>query len=59
MDGCADNSVFAYDTKCREFTKPYVRAACALGLIPLDGSETPDRVLTRGEAVAICRKLGL
>ena len=59
MDGCADNSAFAYDTKCREFTKPYVRAACALGLIPSDGSETPDRVLTRGEAVAICRKLGL
>lgn len=59
MDGCADNSVFAYDTKCREFTKLYVRAACALGLIPSDGSETPDRVLTRGEAVAICRKLGL
>lgn len=59
MDGCADRSIFVYDTKCREFTKPYVRAACALGLIPSDGSETPDRVLTRGEAVAICRKLGL
>lgn len=59
MDACAGNGVFVYDTKCREYTKPYVRAACALGLIPLDGSETPGRVLTRGEAVAICRKLGL
>ena len=59
MDACTGNSIFAYDTKCREYTKPYVRAACALGLIPSDGSETPDRVLTRGEAVALCRKLGL
>lgn len=59
LNGWTDKNVFVYDKKCMEYTKPYVRAACALGLIPSDGSEMPDRVLTRGEAVAICRKLGL
>lgn len=46
-----------YDGKCKEFAKPYVRAACALGLIAPDGSEDPGRGITRGEAVEICRKL--
>jgi len=49
----------AYDGKCREFAKPYVRAACHLGLIAPDGSEKPDRVLTRGEAVELCRRMKL
>ncbi len=48
-----------YDGKCREFARPYVRAACGLGLLPLDGSAVLDRVLTRGEAVELCRKLGI
>ncbi len=59
MNGDTDNSIYVYDEKCRTFTKPYVRAACALRLIAADGSERPDRVITRGEAVAICRKLGI
>ena len=46
-----------YDGKCRAFAKPYVRAACALGLLSADGSEQLDRVPTRGEAAALCRKL--
>lgn len=46
-----------YAGKCRDFAKPYVMAACALGLLPADGSEPLDRVLTRGEAAALCRKL--
>lgn len=48
----------AYDGKCREFAKPYVRAACSLGLIASDGNEEPGRVLSRGEVVELCRKLG-
>lgn len=49
----------AYDRKCRDFARPYVRAACELGLISNDGSAQLDRVLTRGEAGALCRKLGI
>ena len=59
INGNADSSICVYDKKCKSFTKFYVRAACALGLIAADGSEIPDRVITRGEAVEICRKLGI
>lgn len=46
-----------YDGKSREFAKPYVRAACALGLVAPDGSTQLDRVLTRGEAARLCKGL--
>jgi len=49
----------AYDGKCREFAKPYLRAACYLGLVEADGSAEPNRVITRGEAVGLCRKMGM
>ncbi|MCM1305673.1 MAG: rhamnogalacturonan acetylesterase [Butyrivibrio sp.] len=48
-----------YDERCREYARPYVRAACRLGLIAEDGSIAPDRVITRGQAVEICRKMGV
>lgn len=47
----------AYDDKCSPYAKPFVRAACRLGLIGKDGSEDLGRVLTRGEAVELCRKM--
>ncbi len=47
----------AYDSGCREFARPFVRAACAIGLIPADGSADLSRVITRGEAVELCRKM--
>ena len=49
----------AYDAKCRDFARPYVRVACHLGLVPPDGSEELARVITRGEAVTLCRKLNI
>jgi len=47
----------AYDGKCREFARPFVRAACAIGLIPADGSADLGKIITRGEAVELCRKM--
>lgn len=48
-----------YDYGCREFAKPYVRAASALGLLPDDGSADLGKVITRGEAVEFCRKMNI
>ena len=47
----------AYDGSCREFAGSFVRAACAIGLIPADGSADLKKVITRGEAVELCRKM--
>lgn len=47
----------AYDGQCRDFARPYVRAAVGLGLIAADGSARVDGILTRGEAVEICRRM--
>ena len=47
----------AYDSVCRAFARPFVRAACGIGLIPADGSADLKRVITRGEAVELCRKM--
>ena len=47
----------AYDGKCREFARPYIRAACYIGLVESDGSAALEKVLTRGEAVELCRKM--
>lgn len=49
----------AYDGSCKEAARPYVRAACHLGFIPADGSAKLDKVLTRGEAVELCRGMNL
>lgn len=46
-----------YDGSCRDFGRPFVRAACAIGLLPPDGSADLNRVITRGEAVELCRKM--
>ena len=48
-----------YDGSCQEFARPYIRAACSIGLIPDDGSEDLKRVLTKREAVELCRKLNI
>ena len=47
----------AYDDKCMEFAVPYIRAAAAVGLIPKDGSADLSKVVTRGEAVELCRAM--
>ncbi len=49
----------AYDGQCRDFARPYVRAAVGLGLIPAEGTARVDEVLTRGEAVEICRRMNI
>lgn len=49
----------AYDTACENFAVPFVRAACGIGLLSSDGTEDLKRVITRGEAVALCRKMGV
>lgn len=48
-----------YDDSSRAFAKPFVRAACAIGILPPDGSADLNHVLTRGEAVDICRKMNV
>lgn len=52
-----EESACAYDGKCQDYTRPYVRAASHMGLIAPDGSADLKHVLTRGEAVELCRKL--
>lgn len=47
----------AYDGSCREFAMPFIRAACAIGLLPPDGSADLNKVITRGEAVDLCRRM--
>lgn len=49
----------AYDDKCSSFALGYVRAAVSVGLIPADGSADLKKVLTRGEAVELCRKMNI
>ena len=48
-----------YDGVCCDFARPYVRAAYSLGLAGNDGNARLDGILTRGEAVQICRKMKL
>jgi len=48
----------AYDESCREFARPYVRAAVGIGLIPEEGADL-CKVLTRGEAVELCRRMNI
>ncbi len=46
-----------YDETCAAYARPYIQAACRLGLLPADGSGNLGRILTRGEAVELCRRL--
>lgn len=48
-----------YDNHCAGFALPFVRAAYAIGLLADDGSVDLKHVLTRGEAVSLCRKMGV
>lgn len=55
-DGLTEQAC-AYDGQCRDFARPYVRAAVGLGLIAPDGQLGMDQALTRGAAVEICRRM--
>lgn len=48
-----------YDTRCHTYARPFVQAACALGLLPADGSADLNAVITRGRAVELCRQANL
>lgn len=48
-----------YDGSCKEFERPYIRAASSIGLIPPDGSADLKRIITRGEAVELCRSMNI
>lgn len=47
----------AYDDRCAEYARKYVRAACSLGLLAGDGSEDLTRKVTRGQVVELCRAM--
>ncbi|MCM1044275.1 MAG: GDSL-type esterase/lipase family protein [Candidatus Gastranaerophilales bacterium] len=49
----------AYDEKCHDYAREYVRAACGIGLLPVDGSADLQRGIDRGEAVRLCRMMGV
>lgn len=46
-----------YDDCCSPFAGSFVRVACSIGILKVDGSEHLNRVITRGKAVEICRKM--
>ena len=48
-----------YDEKCSEYAKRYIRMAYVLGLRAKDGTENLSRIITRGEAVNICRSMNI
>lgn len=47
----------SYDDCCRPFALRFIRAARSIGLLKADGSEQLSRIITRGEAVEICRRM--
>lgn len=47
----------AYDENCTPWAMPYVRAASELGLLERDGRDDLHRVVTRGEAAELCRRM--
>lgn len=49
----------AYDDKCSDFARGFVRAACAIGLLSAAGNANLQHIITRGEAVQMCRSLGI
>lgn len=48
-----------YDDSCGEASRRFVRAACALGLLDREGGEDLGHVLSVGEAVELCRRMGI
>ena len=46
-----------YDGKCSDYARPFVRAACSMGLVPSDGSAGLGDVITRRQAVELCRAM--
>lgn len=46
-----------YDNACKPFARPFVRAACRIGLLPEDGSVPLQKKISRGEAVRLCRAM--
>lgn len=46
----------AYDELCRNFARPFVRAAVSLGVLPGEGARLEEGI-TRGQAVQLCRLL--
>lgn len=48
-----------YDAGCREFAKPFVRAAYSLSFLPKDGSIKLSDYVKRGETVAFCRGMNI
>lgn len=47
----------SYDSKCHEYARPFVRAACSINLLPADGSAELEKVISRGQAVEMCRAM--
>lgn len=47
----------AYDDRCGEASRRFVRAACAIGLLDREGGEDLSRLLSVGEAAELCRRM--
>lgn len=48
-----------YDQSCHEYARKFVRAAVSIGLLPSDAGADLDQVISRGEAVKMCRAMHL
>ena len=48
-----------YDEKCSDYARGFVRAAFAVGLLDAAGANDLKAVITRGEAVQMCRSMGI
>lgn len=59
LPASCEEKACAYDDKCSSFAKTYVRAAVSVGLIAADGTADLKKVVTRGEAVELCRKMNI
>lgn len=51
--------VCPYDEQCSIYGKVFVRAAYAMGILPADGSGNLSQVITKGEAINMCRKINV
>lgn len=49
----------AYDEKCNDFARVFIRAAYGIGLLDAAGNSNLKKIITRGEAVQMCRSLGI
>ena len=48
-----------YDQDCSAYARPFVRAACAIGMLPLEEKANLHEVITRGLAVEMCRRMNV